>query len=77
MDLDYHGLSGLSERFVEQFIKLSGDTGLHTMLDFYKCYRAYVRGKINLFTVHAEEVDPQALGKRRKPARTIHDTGTP
>ena len=57
MDLDYHGLSGLSKRFVEQFIKLSGDTGLHTMLDFYKCYRAYVRGKINLFTVHAEEVD--------------------
>ena len=27
------------------------------MLDFYKCYRAYVRGKIGLFTAHAPEVD--------------------
>jgi aminoglycoside phosphotransferase family enzyme len=27
------------------------------MLDFYKCYRAYVRGKINLFTANAPEVD--------------------
>ena len=27
------------------------------MLNFYKCYRAYVRGKIGLFTGHAPEVD--------------------
>ena len=27
------------------------------MLNFYKCYRAYVRGKINLFTANAPEVD--------------------
>jgi aminoglycoside phosphotransferase family enzyme len=27
------------------------------MLNFYKCYRAYVRGKIGLFTAHAPEVD--------------------
>jgi aminoglycoside phosphotransferase family enzyme len=57
MDLDYHGLSELSDRFVARFIELSGDAGVGTMLNFYKCYRAYVRGKINLFTAHAEEVD--------------------
>ena len=57
MDLDYHGLSGLSDRFVARFIEKSGDPGLATMLNFYKCYRAYVRGKINLFTVNAAEVD--------------------
>jgi len=57
MDLDYHGLSSLSRRFVKRFIEKSGDAGLQKMLNFYKCYRAYVRGKINLFTAHAQEVD--------------------
>ena len=57
MDLDYHGLSSLSGHFVSRFIEKSGDTGLEQMLNFYKCYRAYVRGKINLFTAHAPEVD--------------------
>jgi aminoglycoside phosphotransferase family enzyme len=63
MDLDYHGLSNLSERFVTRFIDKSGDPGLKTMLNFYKCYRAYVRGKINLFTANAPEVDKDT--KRR------------
>ena len=57
MDLDYHGLTDLSERFVTRFSEKSGDGGLRPMLDFYKCYRAYVRGKINLFTANAPEVD--------------------
>lgn len=57
MDLDFHGLSDLSEFFVERFVRQSGDSGLADMLPFYKCYRAYVRGKIGLFTAHAPEVD--------------------
>ena len=59
MDLDFHGLAGLSQHFVKRFIEKSGDTGLQKMLDFYKCYRAYVRGKINLFTASAPEVDQE------------------
>jgi aminoglycoside phosphotransferase family enzyme len=57
MDLDYHGLSSFSKHFVARFVEKSGDTGLGTMFNFYKCYRAYVRGKINLFTANAPEVD--------------------
>ncbi|MGW8287794.1 MAG: hypothetical protein ACWGOD_06080 [Desulfobulbales bacterium] len=57
MDLDYHGLTDLSQRFVKRFIEKSEDAGLMAMLNFYKCYRAYVRGKINLFTASAPEVD--------------------
>lgn len=58
MDLDFHGLEDLSRYFVEQFAARSDDPGLMTMLPFYCCYRAYVRGKIGLFTAHAPEVDP-------------------
>ena len=57
MDLDYHGLGDMSERFVTRFSQKSGDGGVRPMLNFYKCYRAYVRGKINLFTANALEVD--------------------
>jgi uncharacterized protein len=57
MDLDFHDLTDLSVRFVNRFIQKSDDNSLGKMLDFYKCYRAYVRGKINLFTANAPEVD--------------------
>ena len=57
MDLDYHGMKELSRRFIARFVTKSGDADLLAMLNFYKCYRAYVRGKINLFTANAAEVD--------------------
>ncbi|HIJ89415.1 MAG: hypothetical protein OEV89_00970 [Desulfobulbaceae bacterium] len=58
MDLDFHGLPELSRYFIEHFCRAANDTTLLPMLNFYKCYRAYVRGKIGLFTAHAPEVDP-------------------
>jgi hypothetical protein len=57
MDLDYHGLEELAAYFIAGFVEQVADPGLFTMLDFYKCYRAYVRGKIGLFTAQAPEVD--------------------
>lgn len=57
MDLDYHGLNDLSDFFIQSFVDASGDKGLLEVLPFYKCYRAYVRGKIGLFTAHSPEVD--------------------
>jgi hypothetical protein len=57
MDLDYYGLEEMSEYFVQRFQSLSGDWGLREVLNFYKCYRAAVRGKIGLLTAHESEVD--------------------
>ncbi|MDD5757606.1 MAG: hypothetical protein PHI06_00830 [Desulfobulbaceae bacterium] len=57
MDLDFHGLTDLSEHFIRSFVRQANDPGVDAMLKFYKCYRAYVRGKIGLFTAHAPEVD--------------------
>ncbi len=57
MDLDFHGLSDLGAHFIERFATRAGDDGLGAMLDFYKCYRAYVRGKIGLFTAADPAVD--------------------
>jgi aminoglycoside phosphotransferase family enzyme len=57
MDLDFHGLHELSGHFISTFSRRANDPGVTSMLNFYKCYRAYVRGKIGLFTAHAPEVD--------------------
>lgn len=69
MDLDYQDLSKLSDYFIQRFIQKSGDNGLMKMLNFYKCYRAYVRGKIGLFTAHAPEVDEKTAQIAREGAK--------
>ncbi len=61
MDLDFHGLSGLSSYFIDRFVAKSNDPGLIEMLNFYKCYRAYVRGKIGLFTASDPAVDEKTV----------------
>ncbi len=49
MDLDHYHRAGLSKSFIEAYVKKSGDEELLKLLDFYKCYRAYVRGKVGCF----------------------------
>ena len=49
MDLDHYRRVDLAEIFVDAYVKISGDKELLKLLDFYKCYRAYVRGKVNCF----------------------------
>ncbi len=57
MDLDFNNLHQLSDFFIRHFIERSGDVGLREVLNFYKCYRAYVRGKISLLTATDPDVN--------------------
>lgn len=54
MDLDYWGEQNLSNIFVDSYIKYSGDELLEENIDFFKCYRAYVRGKVYGFQASNE-----------------------
>ncbi len=49
MDIDRYGRADLSASFVQSYIRAGGDTEITTLLDFYKCYRAFVRGKVACF----------------------------
>ena len=49
MDLDRYQRADLSQTFVNAYIQLSRDEELSQLLNFYKCYRAYVRGKVESF----------------------------
>jgi len=65
MELDFHGFRDLARHFVARFAEASRDPELLQMLDFYKCYRAYVRGKIHAFTAQ----DPAQAEASRDQAR--------
>jgi aminoglycoside phosphotransferase family enzyme len=60
MDLDRYGHVELSRDLASTYVELSHDEELTRLLDFYKCYRAYVRGKVEGFKlddpyIHSEE----------------------
>ncbi len=56
MDLDFRKRSDLSDFFVERYALYSGDQELTKFLPFYKCYRAYVRGKVVGFKLNDPNV---------------------
>lgn len=49
MDLDRFQRADLSQAFIDAYVRISGDKELIQLLNFYKCYRAYVRGKVASF----------------------------
>ncbi len=49
MDLDRYQQADLSRHLVHTYMELSHDEELLKLLGFYKCYRAYVRGKVESF----------------------------
>jgi len=49
MDLDRYQRPDLSKHLVNTYVELSHDEELLKLLNFYKCYRAYVRGKVESF----------------------------
>jgi aminoglycoside phosphotransferase family enzyme len=63
MDLDYHGREDLAEHLIQTHMKKSGDRDLMKILDFYKTYRAYVRGKVESFRLDDPNI-PE--GEKRK-----------
>lgn len=70
MDLDYHSHPELSEHFIDAYVKSSQDEELLKLLNFYKCYRAYVRGKVESFKLNdpliPEEERTMALARAKR-----------
>ncbi len=69
MDLDFNGRPDLSQYFVDRYVEASGDAELREVLNFYKCYRAFVRAKIACFTSVDPALDDTAKRKQRNLAR--------
>jgi len=67
MDLDRYHHSDLSRHLVNAYVELSHDEELLKLLNFYKCYRAYVRGKVEGFKLD----DPYISEEEKKGALAV------
>jgi aminoglycoside phosphotransferase family enzyme/predicted kinase len=69
MDLDFRRRRALSDELVGLYLGMSGDVTLPLVLDFYKCYRAYVRGKVDGFQLDEPEVPAEQKAAAQRRAR--------
>jgi aminoglycoside phosphotransferase family enzyme len=69
MDLDFKDRADLSEFFVKRYVEYSGDKGMTRLLPFYKCYRAFVRGKVISFKLEDPDVSSQERTAAMKQAK--------
>ncbi|MFC1898894.1 hypothetical protein ACFLXP_00960 [Chloroflexota bacterium] len=73
MDLDHYDRADLSRNFVDAYISHSEDTELTRLLNFYKCYRAYVRGKVEGFKLNDKYIPPAESAKAEDTARSYFE----
>jgi aminoglycoside phosphotransferase family enzyme len=64
MDLEFRKRKYLSEYLIRKYVEDTGDIDFEKLLDFYRCYRAYVRGKVTSFRIN----DPSLLDFEKKDA---------
>ncbi|MGB2696170.1 MAG: AAA family ATPase [Dehalococcoidia bacterium] len=57
MDLEYRGYRAHSDELMGHYLGATLDSTLPLLLPFYKCYRAYVRGKVDGFQLDQPEID--------------------
>ena len=69
MDLDFQQRVDLSNYFIEQYMVYSKDQQLTRLLPFYKCYRAYVRGKVISFKLDDPNVTREEKSSATKEAK--------
>ena len=63
MDLDVEGFPQTARAIAESYARQAGDPLLLILLDFYKCYRAMVRVKVNLLRLHEKGVGTAEAAK--------------
>src|SRR6056297_264894 len=73
MDLDHNEKWKESRYFIEQMSEKLDDPELSTIIDFYKCYRAYVKGKVKSMKSREEEVEKSDRNEARQIAGIYFD----
>ena len=69
MDLDYQNFPAHSAYLIHEYIRRSNDLSLLEVLNFYKCYRAYVRGKVIGFMLSSDldnDTEKKIVAKAKK-----------
>jgi len=73
MDLDRYEQAVLSRHLVDTYVRLSHDEQLLNLLNFYKSYRAYVRGKVESFKLDDPYIPEQEKARVMAVARSYFE----
>ncbi len=73
MDLDYNGYGAWGESFAEAYIRHAEDPDIRRLLNFYRCYYAYVRGKVVGFRIKDPAIGEKERGEARETAARYFD----
>ena len=73
MDLDFNNRWSEERYFIDQMAKKLDDPDLPNIIDFYKCYRAYVKGKVKSLQSREQEVPKGERERARQTARQYFD----
>lgn len=73
MDLDFHGKPDLSRRFAESYAEAADDRDIDELVNFYKCYRAYIRGKVDSFEIDDRNLSVEEKEEAMTKARRYFD----
>jgi aminoglycoside phosphotransferase family enzyme len=69
MDLEYHGGEDFSKLLWDEYKNISLESGVESLLIFYKVYRAFVRGKVNSFQIDDANMKDEEKEKAKELAR--------
>lgn len=72
MDFDVHGRADLGRHFVHRMQEALNDPALTTLIDFYKTYRAYVRGKVEGLQAADADLPPEERDESRAAAQRYY-----
>ncbi len=75
MDLDRYQHRDLSQYLVNTYVELSRDRELLDLLNFYKCYRAYVRAKVESFKLDDPYIPEEEKAEALAAARSYFELG--
>lgn len=73
MDLDFNDRWDDERYFIDQMAKKLDDPDLPKIIDFYKCYRAYVKGKVKSLQSGESEVPQEDRQRARQTAKRYFD----
>jgi len=73
MDLDFHGRTDLSNYFIEKYVEYSNDRNMLKLMMFYKCYRAYVKGKVMSFRLDDPNIQKKEKNHSKQDAKKYFD----
>ncbi len=73
MDLDYNGFADIGQKLLAEYARSADDPEIFLLVDFYKCYRAHVRCKVECLRYGAGDLSAPEAGLAKARAQSYFE----